>query len=90
MISPKKKTLAATLIILCNIISVPIAANKKLLPEEVGGVIFVVVMGAAFAFVSRVRCPSCNKKLSDTHPLGGLLLLWLANDSCKNCGKALL
>lgn len=53
---------------------------------NVGGAIMALSFGYASLSVILLRCPNCNKRLIEVFPHGGILLLWLVNEKCRNCG----
>ncbi|MGZ3238072.1 MAG: hypothetical protein ACXWIN_04395 [Burkholderiaceae bacterium] len=63
----------------------------KFVGKDAALVVFAAVIGVPFLLIARLRCPSCNSRLTDVVNvnLGALLFLFLAKDKCQNCGQDL-
>lgn len=89
MTKVKLRALVACGILLLGTIAIGILITSGAISGGVGGASFALLFGVAFFSVSRLRCPNCNKRLTEMYPLGGLLLLWLAKEKCRNCGTTI-
>lgn len=57
--------------------------------QIIGGIFFAIALGLPFAFIMKLKCPTCGVRLADTFNPGSLLLLFLAKEKCKKCGEQL-
>ena len=59
---------------------------------DTGGALFTIVAASSLLYVCRLRCPHCDKKLSEIYRAGmfvSLLFLWFVRENCHNCGQEL-
>lgn len=63
------------------------AAEAGVFDKEVGIAIMLIVVMVGFAFITRLKCPNCSRRLSKKIPVGALLLLYFAKDKCPYCGE---
>ena len=87
--SAQKTAWLSIAILLVGSVATGFLWGEKIVGDVIGGILLAVTIGVPFWLLSRIRCPSCNERLSKRFPIGGLLLIGFAKEKCRNCGRAL-
>jgi len=64
-----------------------IGSVENLFGKEISLLLTLFFVSIGFMLAVRLRCPNCNFRLSKKFPVGALILLFFAKDSCPQCGE---
>ena len=89
MTQAKKTALVGTLILISSAVFLGASGPFDTGLRVTGGIVGALLFGLGWFVVVRVKCGLCGRRLSSMFAAGSLLVLWAANQRCKNCGEYL-
>ena len=83
----RRQAFLSSAILLTGAIADGFLWGNKFIGDVFGGVLLAASLGIPFLIVSRLKCPTCSRRLADRFPIGSLLAIGFARQKCKNCGS---
>jgi hypothetical protein len=83
----KRQSLAGLMAVLIGALLFSLSMTAADTIALVGKIVGALLFGLGFLIALRTRCANCGRCLSAMFPGGSLLVLWAAQQRCRNCNQ---